>query len=212
MAWLARRNDDEILALFEQSGRNAQRASALLREMIGEYPERAELARDVLLCEQEGDRIAHDIIYRRHESTGKRAPFESTNVYHLATALDDIVDYAEETADHLGLYAIEAPMEQAVTLADVLVAATEQVTEALGELRNGNELSVNLVEIHRLERGRPALARRRRLALRRRHRSDGGHPLEGHLRVPRAGRRRVRDRRAPARRDLSEAAPALSPR
>ena len=86
MAWLARRNDDEILALFEQSGRNAQRASALLREMIAEYPERAELARDVLLCEQEGDRIAHDIIYRLHEGTGKRAPFESTNVYHLATA------------------------------------------------------------------------------------------------------------------------------
>jgi uncharacterized protein Yka (UPF0111/DUF47 family) len=70
MAWLARRNDDEILALFEQSGRNAQRASTLLREMIAEYPERAELARDVLLCEQEGDRIAHDIIHRLHESTG----------------------------------------------------------------------------------------------------------------------------------------------
>ena len=159
MAWLARRNDDEILALFEQSGRNAQRASALLREMIGEYPERAELARDVLLCEQEGDRIAHDIIHRLHESTGKRAPFESTNVYHLATALDDIVDYAEETADHLGLYAIEAPMEQAVTLADVLVAATEQVSEALGALRNGNELSVNLVEIHRLENEGDRLSR-----------------------------------------------------
>src|SRR3954447_2108615 len=102
MAWLARRNDDEILALFEQSGRNAHRASALLCEMVGDYPERAELARDVLVCERKGDRIAHDIIYRLHESTGKRAPFESTNVYHLATGLDDIVDYAEETADHLG--------------------------------------------------------------------------------------------------------------
>jgi uncharacterized protein len=85
MAWLARRNEDKILALFEQSGRNAQRASTLLREMIAEYPDRAELARDVLLCEQEGDRIAHNIIYGLHESTGKRAPFESTNVYHLAT-------------------------------------------------------------------------------------------------------------------------------
>jgi uncharacterized protein Yka (UPF0111/DUF47 family) len=69
MAWLARRNDDEILALFEQSGRNAQRASTLLREMIAEYPDRAELARDVLLCEQEGDRIAHDIIYRVSDSS-----------------------------------------------------------------------------------------------------------------------------------------------
>src|SRR4051794_26599627 len=159
MAWLARRNDDEILALFEQSGRNAQRASGLLREMIGAYPEGAELARDVLLCEQEGDRIAHDIIHRLHESTGKRAPFESTNVYHLATALDDIVDYAEETADHLGLYAIEAPMEQAVAMADVLLAASEQVVDALVALRSGPELSVTLVETPRLENEGDRLSR-----------------------------------------------------
>src|SRR6266550_8636008 len=98
MAWLARRNDDEILALFEQSGRNAQRASALLREMVGDYPEHAELARDVLLCEQEGDRIAHDVIHRIGTS-GHRAGFDSRDVYDLVRALDDIVDYAEQTAD-----------------------------------------------------------------------------------------------------------------
>jgi uncharacterized protein Yka (UPF0111/DUF47 family) len=50
-------------------------------------------------------------------------------------------------------------MEQAVTLADVLVAATDQVSEALRGLRNGNELSVNLVEIHRLENEGDRLSR-----------------------------------------------------
>ena len=127
--------------------------------MIAEYPERAELARDVLLCEQEGDRIAHDIIYRLHESTGKRAPFESTDVYHLATALDDIVDYAEETADHLGLYAIEAPMEQADALADVLVAAAEQVARRCAGCATATSSRSNLVEIHRLENEGDRLSR-----------------------------------------------------
>jgi uncharacterized protein Yka (UPF0111/DUF47 family) len=159
MAWLARRRDDEILSLFEASGRNAQRAGELLREMIGDYPEHAELAREVLLCEQEGDRIAHDIIYRLHESTGKRAPFESTSVYGLATALDDIVDHAEEAADQLGLYSIEAPMEQAVGMADVLAAATARVVEALTMLRSGGDLSSTLVEIHRLENEGDRLSR-----------------------------------------------------
>ena len=50
-------------------------------------------------------------------------------------------------------------MEQAVTLADVLVAATDQVSEALRGLRNGHELSVNLVEIHRLENEGDRLSR-----------------------------------------------------
>ena len=157
MAWLARRNDDEILALFEQSGRNAQRASTLLREMVGDYPERAELARDILVCEQEGDRITHDII--QHLNKTFVTPIDREDIYELASAVDDIVDYAEETADHLGLYAIEAPMEQAVAMADVLVSATEQVTEALGALRAGQELSVNLVEIHRLENEGDRLSR-----------------------------------------------------
>ena len=34
-------------------------------------------------------------------------------MHALTGALDDIVDYAEEAADQLGLYGVEAPMEQA---------------------------------------------------------------------------------------------------
>src|SRR5437879_328412 len=60
MPLLRRRVDDGLLELFEESGRNVQRASLLLRDMLADFPERAPLARDLLLCEQEGDRIAHD--------------------------------------------------------------------------------------------------------------------------------------------------------
>ena len=41
----------------------------------------------------------------------------------LASGLDDVVDYAEEAADFLGLYRVEAPMDQAIELADTLAAA-----------------------------------------------------------------------------------------
>ena len=108
-----------------------QRTALLLRDLLADYPERAELARDLLLCEQEGDRITHDIIHRLNGGRRRRMPIESADGYALATALDDIVDYAEQTADALGLYRVEAPMEQAVALADVLVGASEQVAQAL---------------------------------------------------------------------------------
>src|ERR1700692_4461850 len=65
--------------------------------------------------------------------------------HRLATALDDIVDHAEQVADTLGLYGVEATMEQAIELADVLVGASEQVAQALGRLRNGGELAPHLV-------------------------------------------------------------------
>jgi uncharacterized protein Yka (UPF0111/DUF47 family) len=151
MPLFPRRADPVLLELFEESGRNVQRASLLLRDMLAEYPERAGLARDLLLAEQEGDRIAHDILHRLAEEGYRRAAIDSADIHALAGALDDIVDYAEETGDRLGLYGVEAPMEQAQQIAEVLVGAAEHVAGALRGLRNGNDMSEHLVEIHRLE-------------------------------------------------------------
>ncbi|MBA2546327.1 MAG: DUF47 family protein, partial [Solirubrobacterales bacterium] len=57
----------------------------------------------------------------------------------------------EEAADFLGLYGIEAPMQQAEELSEVLVGAARGVTHALEALRTGDDLAGRLVEIHQLE-------------------------------------------------------------
>jgi uncharacterized protein Yka (UPF0111/DUF47 family) len=145
--------DPELLALFEESARNVQRVALLLRDLLADYPEQSALARDILLCEQEGDRIAHDILHRLAGDGRRRAAFDAADVHALAGALDDIVDYAEEAADQLGLYGVEAPMEQAEQIAAVLVGCAEQVAAALRGLRSGADLSAQLVEIHRLDNG-----------------------------------------------------------
>jgi uncharacterized protein len=148
---LLRPTDTGVLDLFEESGRNVQRATLMLRDLLADYPERADLARDILLSEQEGDRITHDIIHRLNGGGNGKPPVAPGDGHLLATALDDIVDYAEQAADELSLYAVEAPMEQATLIADVLVGAGEQVAQALRCLRSGAEIAPHLVEIHRLE-------------------------------------------------------------
>jgi uncharacterized protein Yka (UPF0111/DUF47 family) len=151
--WRRRDYDSKVLELFEEAGRNVQRSTLVLRDLVADYPERADLARDLFLCEQEGDRIAHDIIHRLNgEGVGRlRLPFDPRDGYLLATTVDDIVDYAEQTGDEFGIYHVEAPMEQAGQMADVLVGCGEQVALALRGLRTGAELATYLVEIHRLE-------------------------------------------------------------
>jgi len=121
-----------------------------MHDMLSEFPEQRGLAGDILRCEQEGDRIAHDILHRVAERDG-RGPLDSADAHALTTALDDIVDYTEEAADRLVLYGVEAPMEQAQAQATVLVDACEQVAVALCALRTGGDMGVALVEIHRLE-------------------------------------------------------------
>ncbi|HVW19482.1 MAG TPA: DUF47 family protein [Solirubrobacteraceae bacterium] len=145
-----RRRDPVLLELLDESGRNVQRAALLLHELLSEYPEKAGLAHDLVLCEQQGDRIAHDIIHRLHQSRRRRG-IDATDGHRLATTLDDIVDFAEQTADIAGIYAVEAPMEQSVELAAVLVDSAQQVAEALRAMRGGAALAPILVEINRLE-------------------------------------------------------------
>jgi uncharacterized protein Yka (UPF0111/DUF47 family) len=143
--------DDGLLALIEESGVNVQRACLLLRDLLTDYPEHAALAGEILRCEHEGDRITHDVIHRIGGGRRIRAPFDAGDGYALATALDDIVDHAEEVSDTLGIYAVEAGMEAAVEMAEVLVGAAEHVARALRSLRDGSEPATHLVEIHRLE-------------------------------------------------------------
>jgi uncharacterized protein Yka (UPF0111/DUF47 family) len=160
MGLLPRRDYDEtLLELLERSGRNVQRTALLLRDLLADYPERAELAREIVKCEHEGDRIAHDLIHRLNGGGHGRAPFSSADGYQLATAVDDIVDFAEQAADQLGLYGVEAPMEQAVALAEVLLGAGQQVAHALSALGAGDEFAHPLVEIHRLENEGDRLSR-----------------------------------------------------
>ena len=144
------REDVELLELFEESGRNVQRASACCATSYADYPERPELATEVLACEHEGDRIAHEILSRLAER-GARGDLDAADVHALAGALDDIVDHAEEAADQLGLYGVEAPMEQAQQMAEVLVGTADLVADSLRGLRDGEEVAQQLVEIHRRE-------------------------------------------------------------
>ena len=139
----------EYFDLFEEQARNIERAADLLDQMLRNYPDTAHLARDILVCEQEGDRITHDVIHRLNETFV--TPIDREDILLLASALDDIVDFTEEVADYLGLYKIEAPMEQAQRLAHILYQAARQIAEAMPRLRTFGDISHYTVEINRLE-------------------------------------------------------------
>jgi uncharacterized protein len=144
-----RGSDREFFSLFERAGTNIARATQLLDEMLADYPERRSLAHEIRDREHDGDQLTHEIIRRLNQTFV--TPIDREDILQLASALDDIVDYTEEVADYLGLYRIEAPMEQAQTLAGVLRAAARQIAEAIPLVRGFKDISNYIVEVHRLE-------------------------------------------------------------
>ena len=143
--------EQEFFDLFEEAAGNIKRAAELLERMLRTYPEHGELARDILICEQDGDRITHDIIRRLNQTFV--TPIDREDIYALASALDDIVDYTEEVSDFLSLYRIEAPMVQAQQLASILHHSCRAVAGAIPRLRTFKDIHHYTVEINRYENG-----------------------------------------------------------
>jgi predicted phosphate transport protein (TIGR00153 family) len=142
-------DDSALFGLFVQAGANLHRAAELLDEMLGSFPDSRHLFGEIRDCEHTGDQITHALVERMNRASS--TPIEREDVLQLASALDDVVDYTEEVADFLGLYRIEAPMDQAQQLAEILSRATGQLAAALPMLQGFRDAQAHVIEIHRLE-------------------------------------------------------------
>jgi uncharacterized protein len=139
----------EFFDLFEEAGANIVRATELLERMLHRWPDHGELSRDIVVCEQEGDRITHDIIQRLNSTFV--TPIDREDIYALASSLDDIVDFVEEVADFMALYRIEAPMEQAQHMTRILHESARQLSGAIPRLRSFKDIHHFTIEVNRLE-------------------------------------------------------------
>ena len=139
----------ELYGMLETAGRNVALATALLRELMRAWPDGAEKRVELIDLEHENDAVTHDVIH--HLYSRLAVPFERSDVLALASGLDDVVDFAEEAADFLGLYRVEAPMDQAIALADTLCAAGREVSAAMASIEDPTAATPHLVEIKRLE-------------------------------------------------------------
>jgi uncharacterized protein len=144
----ARRNG-ELLGLFAEAGGNAARAAEMLASLLSSWPDDHGLGRQILICEQDGDRITHDIIHLLNRSLAGR--LDRSDGLALTSAVDDVVDFTEEAADYLQLYRIEAPLDQAQRLADTLRDAARSLDAGLRELGRPELMSPHIVEVNRLE-------------------------------------------------------------
>ena len=139
-----------LYGLLTEAGENVEAATRALAELIAGWPEDPQGLRHRLVdLEHESDRLTHDIYHRLLSEA--QTPFEHEDALRLASELDDVVDYSEEVADFLALYRIEAPMDQAVELGNVLRQSGAEIGAAMRELARPARLKPHLEELERLE-------------------------------------------------------------
>ena len=201
--------DREFFDLFEEAATNVVRGADLLDQMLRSYPEHADLARDILICEQEGDRITHDIIHRLN------------NTFVTPIDREDIIAPGVGARRHRRLHRggrrLPRPLQDRGADGAGAAPGAHPAPRHAPD-RRGDAAAARLRGHRPLhgrdpppgERRRPDRPRGRRVAVRGRHRPDGRDPLEGPLRAPRGGDRRLRDGRQRPRRASSSRTPRPS--
>ena len=124
----------ELFEMLRQAGRNVELSTGVLRDLMRVWPDGLEKRVELVELEHANDAVTHDIAHHLHHRLA--VPFERSDVLALASSLDDVVDFAEEAADFLGLYRVEAPMDQAIALADTLALAGQEVAAALASIED----------------------------------------------------------------------------
>jgi len=141
--------DERFFDLFVEDAANVLTGARLLEAMLRTYDQPEARAAEIRAAEHRGDELSHEI-GRRLEATFV-TPFDREDIHALISRLDDVIDFIEEVADTCILYGIDQPSTVAVAQAEIIVRQCEQLTAALGKLRDFKNLEQYWIEIHRLE-------------------------------------------------------------
>jgi predicted phosphate transport protein (TIGR00153 family) len=152
MSILQPRND-HFYQLFERAAATMRRGAELLLAMLNDYTDIAVKAKTIKDVEHDGDTLTHEMyeLLNRIFVT----PLDREDIAALASALDDILDLVEASADDYVVCGIEAPLPAAVEMAQIILQSAVKVQEAFSYLahlsKERTAVRALLEEINRLE-------------------------------------------------------------
>ncbi len=125
---------DDFFDDFERQAAATVEGTKLFKALLEDFvdvPAKVKAIKDV---EHRADDITHRAFERLH--TQFITPFDRAEIHRLLSRIDDVLDLTDAASERLGLYQVGSVIPEARELAEVLVAATERMQEAVRGLRN----------------------------------------------------------------------------
>jgi predicted phosphate transport protein (TIGR00153 family) len=140
----------EFFDLFGRASSNAVEMARLLVELFERFPEKgSELVDRIKDLEHRGDELTHEVVTLLNRTFV--TPFDRDDIYRLASAIDDICDFVDESGGNLYSYGVTHIERRARDQADVILRATIQLDEAMQRLEGFKDSSRQLMELRSLE-------------------------------------------------------------
>jgi uncharacterized protein Yka (UPF0111/DUF47 family) len=144
--------DQAFFDLFDQLAAVVLKGAeelVLLVESDQNIPARIHGIKDL---EHEGDKITHEN-YERLNVTFI-TPLEPQEISHLASALDDILDYIDGSSRKMGYYAItesDAPIRELATIIRLSVSELREAVAQIRKIKDPQSIEARCIEVNRLE-------------------------------------------------------------
>ena len=149
---MPRQEEPGFFDLLQEEASIAQAMAEALQDLMGEFRDLAGRRAMMEDLEHKADTIVHAL----HEALNDTfvTPIEREDLRGLASRLDDVVDMLYATIRRLDLYGVEEADDAMRRLADIIVASTGKLREALDKVEDpaqGTEVEQLAVEVNDLE-------------------------------------------------------------
>jgi predicted phosphate transport protein (TIGR00153 family) len=151
LSWV-RANDKTITDMLESQGANLVKATSSLFELVINFNMVAERNSKIKDLEHEGDQIAHKLFTLLAQTFV--TPLDREDISRLASAIDEVLNYTDGTADRFVLFKIREPTPYMLELAKILLSASQEIyllMTQIRKLKNANELVDRCRDIKRYE-------------------------------------------------------------
>ena len=149
MALRFRPADASFYDMFSTLASRLVDGAGLLNEVFTEGTDRAALAERMREAEHLADEATHEIIRRVNKTFV--TPFDREDIYSLASALDDVMDFMEEAVDMVLLYEIDNLPAELAEQVSVIQRCAEVTADSMPRLQSMKNLDEFWIEINRLE-------------------------------------------------------------
>src|SRR3990172_5057989 len=144
--------EEKFFDLFDQQVNSLQSAAATLKQLVSEWNVNHPGIARLKELEHECDITTHEIMDKLNRTFV--TPLDREDIHHLATELDDVMDFIQAISSILVLFHIERTTEDLIEMTTILEEAVSNVSKAVASIRDMNRPRRILdycIEINRLE-------------------------------------------------------------
>jgi uncharacterized protein Yka (UPF0111/DUF47 family) len=144
--------EGKFFDFFNEHAGHAVLAATELKALLDDLSDLEARRRNIERHEKQAVQITHHTMQLLHQTF--ITPLDRDEIHQLITTMDDVLDLAEDIAQCLFLYDVRVVTPEAQRLAEICVACTEKMRDAVARLESMDNIDAILklcAEIDRLE-------------------------------------------------------------